>query len=555
MAITDGSFPPPPPLPRRGGAGPVVARILGLGVGVLLVLGLIFAGSFWYWFFWRIEPGPGEIVILIKKSGKDLAPDEIIAPTPSHKGIQLNVLSEGRHFRNPLLWDWERRKIVDIPAGKLGVRTRLYGRDLPPGKVIAQGDDTKGILADVLMPGKHQINPFAYDLQQYDAISIRPGSVGVVTSLIGQDVLSDLLPTNVVNSFTVPDQFKGVQQKVLDPGTHYLNPFVVNVVEVNLQSQRFVMGGEDAINFLTNDGFSVTVEGTVEFSLLRDRAALLTHRVGDMEDVLNKVILPRARGFSRIEGSKYPATAFIVGETRQKFQDNLEEHLRAKCREWGVDIKSLLIRNIVPPDEIAQIIREREIAVQNALKFEQQILQARSKAELTRQEMLAEQNKEKGEAETAQLRATISAQQQMAVRTTEANRELEVTKLDGDAVKAQVAAQIATAEAERDVIRMGNEAQASVISNRVQAFGNGFNLARHEMFQKLGPRIGSILASDEPGGIGDLLRAFNPGAAATPVALPPVSPPPVLRASPPAAVPAPAPAVAPLSTPLSTPGE
>ena len=59
-----------------------------------------------------------------------------------------------------------------------------------------------------------------------------------------------------------------------------------------LQSQRFVLGGEDAISFLTLDGFNVNVEGTIEFSIERDQAALMTHQVGDMEDVLKKLILP-----------------------------------------------------------------------------------------------------------------------------------------------------------------------------------------------------------------------------------------------------------------------
>ena len=47
--------------------------------------------------------------------------------------VACPVLPEGRYFKNPYSWDWEIRKITDIPAGKLGVLTRLYGSDLPPG--------------------------------------------------------------------------------------------------------------------------------------------------------------------------------------------------------------------------------------------------------------------------------------------------------------------------------------------------------------------------------------------------------------------------------------
>jgi len=337
------------------------AALKGGGWGLLVLLILVGIPGF-VWFFCRIEPGAGEIAILTAKTGEDLPSGQILALQSGQKGILLDVLPEGRYFRDPYHWDWQIAGITDIPAGRLGVLTRLYGQGLPPGQIIA-GADQKGIVAEVLRPGKYRINPYAYAVELFDAISIRPGSVGVVTSLVGKGVLNDELPAQARNLFLVGEGMKGVVPEVLDPGTYYLNPYLVNVVEVNLQSQRFEMSGDDAITFFTLDGFTVRVEGTIEFNIARDKAALLTHRVGDMEDVLKKIILPRARGFSRIEGSKHPAINFIIGETRQQFQDNLETHLRQQAEEWGVSIRSVLIRNILPPDQIASVIREREVAV------------------------------------------------------------------------------------------------------------------------------------------------------------------------------------------------
>lgn len=473
------------------------AIILGAGLGLALFV----------WFFCRIEPRSDEIAILIRKTGADLPAGAILALQPDQKGIQPEVLAEGRYFKNPYTWDWRIARITDIPAGKLGVLTRLYGDDLAPGKILAE-KSTKGIVAEVLRPGKYRINPYAYRVELFDAISIQPGSVGVVTSLVGEDMLNDDLPPQARNTYLVSKGMKGVVPRVLDPGTYYLNPYLYNVVEVTLQSQRFVLGGDDAITFLTLDGFTVNVEGTLEFSIERDKAALITHQVGDMEDVLKKLILPRARGFSRIEGSKHPAINFIVGETRQQFQNNLEAHLRGKSKDWGVAIKSVLIRNIVPPDAIASIIREREVSVQNARKFEQQIEQARSLAELTRQEMLAEQSKQKVAAETARIQAVIRAEQDLAVKITDAKRELEVARLENEAAVAQAQAILAKAEAERDVIALHNQAQAEVLSSQVKAFQSGMNLARYALYQKLGPRIVSILGSDAPESLGGLLRPY-----------------------------------------------
>jgi regulator of protease activity HflC (stomatin/prohibitin superfamily) len=501
----------PPPIPSRA-----TLSALGRGIGIatvlaLLAIGLVVVLPGWVWFFWRIEPGADELAVLIHKTGANLPSGEILALQPEQKGIQLAVLSPGRYFKNPYTWDWEIIKVTDIPAGKLGVRTRLFGKDLPPGHILA-GADTKGILPEVLGPGKHFINPYAYQVQIFDAINIRPGCVGVVTHLVGQDPLSDGLPAAQRNTFIVGAALKGVQKDVLDPGTHYLNPYLVNVNEVNLQSQRFELSGEDAINFLTMDAFTVHVEGTLEFAVMRDHAALLTHQVGEMEDILKKIILPRARGFSRIEGSKNPALNYIVGEMRQAFQNSLETHLRETCKASGVAIRSVLIRNITVPDQIASIIREREVAKQTAKMYDQQIEQAKSKAELTKQEMLARQNQEKVQAETLQLQATILAKQEQQVRLTAAQQGLSVARLENDAADAQAAAVIAGADGEQTVVRLNNEAEAKVFASQAQAFGGGLNYARYLFYQKVGPRIETILANDQAEGLGGLFRPYLPAA-------------------------------------------
>ncbi len=475
----------------------------------ILLVGAIAAVSTFVWIFCRIEPGAGEIAVLIRKTGENLQPGQVIAIEERQKGIQLAVLSEGRYFRNPYTWSWKIRRILDVPAGKLGVMTRLYGEELLPGKIIAE-DDQRGIMQEILRPGKYRINPYAYHVALFSAISINPGHVGVVTALTGKDVLNNELLPDERNTFMVKEGLKGVPGRLLDPGTHYLNPYMYNIVEVNTQSQRFEMSGKDVINFLTLDGFSVTVEGTIEFGLERGEAAFLTHRVGDMDDIIKKLILPRARGFSRIEGSKHPAVNFIVGETRQKFQSDLELHLRSKSKGWGVDIKSVLVRKIIVPDEIASINRDRELAVQDAAKYEQQIVQAKSKAELTKQEMLAIQSREKVEADTKRIRAVIDAQQDQSVRLIAAQKELEVSRLEYDAALFQAEAILLTADGEKDAIKAQNEAEAAVLENRVSSLGGGGNFARYTLYEKVGPQVLSVLSGDSSEGLGRIFGTFVP---------------------------------------------
>ena len=489
----------PPAAPERPPRTPMPPLSVAAGLPFLLVFALLF-GSLWVWFWWRIEPENGEIAVLIKKTGKNLPVDRIIADSPEYKGIQPEVLPEGRFFYNPYVWDCQILKLTDIPAGQFGVLIRKYGKDLPGGKIIAADASYKGIVRDVLGTGKHRINPYAYEVKLFDDIKIAPGHVGVVTALDGADVLTGGVPAAAADKgFLAPAGAKGVQGDVLKEGTHRLNPFLFAISIVNIQSQRFELSGADAIMFLTLDGFPVTVEGTLEFNLNVDKVALLTHEVGDMEDIKQKLILPSARGFFRIEGSKKNATEFIVGESRQAFQDSLETFMKAVCQPWGISLNSVLIRDIQAPQAIASIIRDRELAAQESKKIEQQIVQTQSMAELEKQKALAEQNRMKVTADTERIKQTITAEQGKVEKTIAAQTELDVAKVSLEAARADAEALLTLAEAERKVVETQNKANADVLKQQVTVYRSEADYVRAKLYEKTAPNIQSVLTTDANG--------------------------------------------------------
>ena len=475
------------------------AKIFGLFLP-LLVLGV----SAWVWWGWRIEPQNGQIAVLMKKTGENLPAEAILAPGPEYKGIQAEVLPEGRYFRNPWTWEWRYFKAMDIPAGRFGVLVRKFGKDLPAGEIIARDESYKGIVREVLGTGRHRINPYAYDVKLYDDITIKPGHVGVVTRLTGADILepaaagAQASATAAASStFLVGDGEKGVTSEILKEGTHRLNPFLYSVTIVNVQSQRFELSGDDAITFLTQDGFTVRAEGTLEFNLSLDKVALLAHEVGDMDDILQKLILPSARGFSRIEGSKKHATEFIVGESRQAFQNSLEAYLKSVCAPWGISLNSVLIRDIFAPQEVASIIRARELAVQEAKKIDQQIVQAKSQAELGRQKALAERNTQTVAAETEKIQRKIAAEQAQNVETIGAQTKLEVAAVNLKSAEAQAAAKLVQAEAERKVVEERTTAEANVLKSEISVYNDERDYLRARIYEKTAPRIISVVTGDD----------------------------------------------------------
>ncbi len=106
----------------------------------------------------RIEVPNKQMAVLTHKTGEDLEPGVVIAPSPEFKGVQKDVLTEGRYYYNPYDWEWQVVPQVEIPEGKLGVRIRMYGDDLAAGELIAWKENQKGIVSEVLRPGRYPIN-------------------------------------------------------------------------------------------------------------------------------------------------------------------------------------------------------------------------------------------------------------------------------------------------------------------------------------------------------------------------------------------------------------
>ena len=158
------------------------------------------------------------------------------------------------------------------------------------------------------------------------------------------------------NVFLVEDGERGVQRKTLEPGTYYLNPYETRVSLVDCRSQRFNLGQEGEMNFLSADGFPITLDGVVEFRILPDKVAEMFVKYnedanGDAidEEIIAKIITPESRSLCRIGGSKLSGGQFISGEDREKFQTDLVKSLTENCQKQGIEILAVAITSIQPP--------------------------------------------------------------------------------------------------------------------------------------------------------------------------------------------------------------
>ena len=470
--------------------GFLVVLIGALGLGIFVISGMVVVEN-------------RHCAILIRKTGDDLPNGELLA-TSEQKGIQAEPLPEGWYWRNPYTWDHVIREQTEIPPNKVGVQIRTWGKHISENQVIA-GPNELGIIADVLRPGRYVVNPFAYTVVLKDAVSIEPGHVGVLTLVSGRDPKDP-------NEFLVEEGERGVQKHTLPPGTYYENPYIKMITPIDIRSHRFDMMSEKIIHFPSLDGFDITMEGTIEWYIDPHRVAEVFVKYVDLRDkrdvitcITDEILLPNARAFSRIEGSKHLARDFIGGVTREKFQEQFLAGVKKSCEVQGIMISSALVRQIAPPDEIAKPIKDRELAARMRDMYEPQKERERQQKLLAMEEKMKDRKTLLTQTEADASVAVTKAMQEKEVATIAAERELAVAQLQLQAAQNQAQAVVATGKAKADVIVFKNAAEAQGLKNSAAAFGDGNTYVRYLMNQKLAPSISYILSNTD-GPFADMIR-------------------------------------------------
>ena len=110
------------------------------------------------------------------------------------------------------------------------------------------------------------------------------------------------------------------------------------------------------MNFLSADGFPITLDGVVEFRVLPEKVAEMFVKYnedanGDAidEEIIAKIITPESRSLCRIGGSKLSGGQFISGEDREKFQTDLVKSLTENCKKQGSRSSRWRSRRSSPP--------------------------------------------------------------------------------------------------------------------------------------------------------------------------------------------------------------
>jgi PBP1b-binding outer membrane lipoprotein LpoB len=224
------------------------------------------------------------------------------------------------------------------------------------------------------------------------------------------------------------------------------------------------------------------------------------------EEIIAKIITPESRSLCRIGGSKLSGGQFISGEDREKFQTDLVKSLTENCQKQGVEILAVAITTIQPPADIAGPVQDREVAKQKLAQFQREKLQQLAEAMLKIEVVLADQKKRVVEADQEVVQKTTKAEEMQQVAVTLAEQKLKVAQTQLEATKDKASAILAKAEADADVVKFDNAAEAAGLAAQVSAYGgDGSAMARNIMLGKLAPSFRTILGNSE----GPLMELFS----------------------------------------------
>ncbi len=185
------------------------------------------------------------------------------------RGKQLRFLTNGTFKINPYLFKVTKIKKTVIGEGQIGVITAMDGAPLDASQLLGRSIDShayfqraesflknggqKGPQIDFLRPGTYNINTEVFKVELHNAIYIGENEIGIVEARDGLPMdASDVVvmtPDGHNNfqdgqAFLTNGGYRGPQEKILTPGTYYINPYLFTVT---IREQIKVARGEVAV--------------------------------------------------------------------------------------------------------------------------------------------------------------------------------------------------------------------------------------------------------------------------------------------------------------------
>ncbi len=264
--------------------------------------------------------------------------------------------------------------------------------------VVSQRSQGRQVKLSVLLMGGLLVGGLALNTLSNGLVTIPPQERGIV-----------------LNSFT------GYRPPILEPGVHFITPFVESVKRYNIGQQNYTMSktpsegqvtGDDSVTARTADGQEVFIDASVVYQV--DPTQLIDVFVRFSNDNWeNALVRPQARSIVYNKVAVYRVEE-VYSTKRDALQKTIEDELRTVLARNGFVLNSLLLRNVTFNAEYAKSVEEKQIAQQNSERAKFLVDSERQEAERVRVQAQgradAAVTASKGEAEARVINAKAEAE-------------------------------------------------------------------------------------------------------------------------------------------------
>jgi regulator of protease activity HflC (stomatin/prohibitin superfamily) len=451
-------------------------------------------------------------------------------------GVFEEMPGPGRHFYCPIWWERTLVNDVVVQPGQLAIVTSKLGDDLPSGQFLVDGDlgDTKskGILRRTFGPGRYRINTYGYEAsivktEQVDVgnrqikysgwVHINPGYVGVVTYSTDNKALH---------------RKAGIQNDTLPPGLYPINPreMQIDMVSIGYNDKELSTdkvkdaqgqvaldeSGEEqpvpdtGIGFPSSDGFKIHMDFSAVWGVMPDQAPDIIRRFGNLDAVEQKVIVPQCESICRNNGSKLGAVELLVGDSRQKFQADVDLAFNKILKEKNISLLYGLVRHIYIPKEVREPIQKGYVADELALTRVQETTTAKMEGNLREAEQKVFLEAARTTEMTKKMVAETKATGQKESETIAAETEKKVATIDRKCAEIEAQKTVTLGEAENSAKKMQQEAKAQLFELAVKAFGDPGAYTKWQFAQGLPENIDLKMIYSGPGTLWTDLKGVTP---------------------------------------------
>jgi len=343
-------------------------------------------------------------------------------------------------------------KLVEIIGALIGTKNDLHN-NYQDFQAFLDNGGRIGLQHDPLLYGAYLLNPFLVQVELVPMTVVQQGEVAVIKSYVGLPT-EDTSGEHFKFGAMVNPGHQGIWYEPLRTGKYPLNPriYAAEIVPTSILTLNWAAETSEAhdldqslspITAKSREGFEFIIELQVLIHVPDTQAAKVISMVGTMKNLVNEVLESAVGNHFRNNLQGEPAVTFI--ETRDEVQKQAEEYIRNYLSRYEVETRGVYIQGVVLPEQLVQVLTEREIARQQHTTFEQ--------------ERVAEEKR----VELEQVRGTAAMQADLA----KSSVSIKIKENDAQGRKAEAAGTAAytktTGEADAHVVQVKGDAEAHVV--------------------------------------------------------------------------------------------